>query len=615
VGLKDIVRRFREKYRQPSSPEIPLAEQVHGILLPVRAIIKGYTEALYPDFKVFGREMLANAIDAYRWAIYNFKQKASNTQELEDKHGTELRMDLHICAANKMVFEDYGCGMPADVIKNNYWAVRQSGKNTPEAKAAGLIGRFGIGALAMLELCMKTTTRNVFDNKTFVTEMDMTQEDPVWKIDEITATADETLAHAGTRIEATLKDLWTGTKAEWEQLSEKEQVESGASYGAKHLTPSGEHSVTVFVKLMFESMKYTGACVNVVIHASMVPKQDELDAFVHEIGASCELKKREDGSVEVKLKGQIMDVSERLLHAPEQAVETSISSPEEGAHVQECREAELELQVKYTLEARHHGQSHQSPEPCAYVLVKAAEGSKMPIKGKVYLAPVTGPMANKTEVRIFSGGYYNLTMNQVGGRCPAVALRGELDIFGLQPTAARDALKHAHSTVVQSILLQVVEALFQLLRKRGRAIGRMAVEGIERPYRSMCDRWDPAAIDFFRVPCEQRFDHGLQAQELELRHIILKGKNQELEKLPEKHFFVPAERIYYCTKWQPLMAKIPKAHTLVRLDKIDDSRFRAEVQKYLDRRFDTHLENISGWTYKNWYEPDHIDINMSDKPK
>ena len=65
VGLKDAIRRFRAKFRPPSSdPEIPVAEEVNTILVPIRAVIKGYTEALYPDFKVFGREMLANAIDA-----------------------------------------------------------------------------------------------------------------------------------------------------------------------------------------------------------------------------------------------------------------------------------------------------------------------------------------------------------------------------------------------------------------------------------------------------------------------------------------------------------------------------------------------------------------------
>jgi hypothetical protein len=608
VAVKNAIR----KLAPPTSgkDDIPYAKPANTIIMNPRDVIKGYTEALYPDFKVFGREMFANAVDAYRWAKFDFNQQAVCTaQELEDKYGTDLRMDLRICAANKMVFEDYGCGMPEAIIRKNYWAIRASSKNTAEAKAAGLIGRFGIGALAMLELCksMKTTTRNVFDNKTFVTEMDMTQEVPIYTLEEATA-ADGTLDHAGSRIEATLKDAWPGTKAEWEQLSEKEQIETGANFGAKHLTRSGENGVIAFIRLMFDSMKYTGARVNVDIHSSMAPPQEELGVFLQNLGDGCEFDERADGSVQVKLKGQLMDTSEQLPHAPEQAVETSVSSE---VRVQECGATGLEVKVKYTLEARHHGLSDKT---CAYVLVKAAEDSKMQIKGKIYLAPVAGPSANKTEVRIFSGGYYMLTMKQIGGRCPAMPVTGDLDIGGLQPTAARDALQGVHSKIVELVMLHVVETLFKLLRERGRNIGCAAVEGLERPYWAMCSVWDKDAIDFFRVTCEQRSDLGLQAEELQLRHIILKGANED-QKLPKGHYFVPAEHIYYCTTHQPMMGDIEKARTLIRLDKIADKGFRAEVQKYLERHFSAHLEDISGWTYKNWYEPDDIDINMSEGPK
>jgi hypothetical protein len=205
-------------------------------------------------------------------------------------------------------------------------------------------------------------------------------------------------------------------------------------------------------------------------------------------------------------------------------------------------------------------------------------------------------------------------MKQIGGRCPALSVSGEIDVAGLQPTAARDALKASHSQIMNAIMLDVVKALFELLRKRGRDVGCVVVEGLDVPYRAMCRFWDADAIDFFLVTCEQRSDLGLQAEKIELRHIALKGTNGD-QKLPEGHYFVPAELVYYCTKHEPLMTTIEKAHTLVRLDLIADKGFRVDVQKYLERRFSKHLEDITGWTYTNWYEPDDIDINMSERPE
>ena len=43
---------------------------------------------------------------------------------------------------------DNGIGMSREVIENNFWKAGSSGKNTPEARAAGVVGTFGIGALA-----------------------------------------------------------------------------------------------------------------------------------------------------------------------------------------------------------------------------------------------------------------------------------------------------------------------------------------------------------------------------------------------------------------------------------------------------------------------------------
>lgn len=43
---------------------------------------------------------------------------------------------------------DNGVGMTPDEVRRNYWCAGKSGKNTAEARAAGVVGTFGIGAMA-----------------------------------------------------------------------------------------------------------------------------------------------------------------------------------------------------------------------------------------------------------------------------------------------------------------------------------------------------------------------------------------------------------------------------------------------------------------------------------
>jgi molecular chaperone HtpG len=47
-----------------------------------------------------------------------------------------------------IVILDHGVGMSRDEVRNNFWRAGSSGKNTAEARAAGVVGTFGIGAMA-----------------------------------------------------------------------------------------------------------------------------------------------------------------------------------------------------------------------------------------------------------------------------------------------------------------------------------------------------------------------------------------------------------------------------------------------------------------------------------
>lgn len=49
---------------------------------------------------------------------------------------------------SKLVIADDGIGMTEEVLRNNFWKAGSSGKKTELARKAGVIGTFGIGAMA-----------------------------------------------------------------------------------------------------------------------------------------------------------------------------------------------------------------------------------------------------------------------------------------------------------------------------------------------------------------------------------------------------------------------------------------------------------------------------------
>lgn len=53
-----------------------------------------------------------------------------------------------VVASDQIVITDNGIGMTPDEVQNNYWRAGSSGKDTAEARDAGVVGTFGIGAMA-----------------------------------------------------------------------------------------------------------------------------------------------------------------------------------------------------------------------------------------------------------------------------------------------------------------------------------------------------------------------------------------------------------------------------------------------------------------------------------
>jgi len=73
-------------------------------------------------------------------------------RKLEDPNFTEGKIIITIDGKD-LVIQDNGIGMSYENLKENYWSAGCSGKNNDRARAAGVVGTFGIGAMANFGVC------------------------------------------------------------------------------------------------------------------------------------------------------------------------------------------------------------------------------------------------------------------------------------------------------------------------------------------------------------------------------------------------------------------------------------------------------------------------------
>jgi molecular chaperone HtpG len=123
---------------------------------PVRVdfdrILETIASRIYDNQYAFLRENVQNAIDAIRIQA----GRDANTPG-DPKYRVEISVAGRECAIS-----DNGIGMTRDELINNFWTMGASGKNTPEARAAGCIGTFGIGGFANFGVCdtLEVTSRS-----------------------------------------------------------------------------------------------------------------------------------------------------------------------------------------------------------------------------------------------------------------------------------------------------------------------------------------------------------------------------------------------------------------------------------------------------------------------
>jgi molecular chaperone HtpG len=130
---------------------ITMTEHSHPIEVDLERILPILAREIYTSPYAFLRENVQNAFDAIRMQKYR-----ENSAGLVREHRILITLD-----DNRLSISDTGIGMTKDDLARFFWSIGKSGKHTPEAKSAGVVGTFGIGGMANFGVCsrLEVTTR------------------------------------------------------------------------------------------------------------------------------------------------------------------------------------------------------------------------------------------------------------------------------------------------------------------------------------------------------------------------------------------------------------------------------------------------------------------------
>ncbi|PPC99393.1 MAG: hypothetical protein CTY31_10620 [Hyphomicrobium sp.] len=121
-------------------------------------ILQILASEIYDSPKAFLRENVQNAYDAILMRC--------TAQKLSiDDRKIEILVEK-----DKLTVQDDGIGMSEAVLKENFWKAGSSGKKTELAQRSGVIGTFGIGAMANFGVCtaLRVETRNIESDITLI---------------------------------------------------------------------------------------------------------------------------------------------------------------------------------------------------------------------------------------------------------------------------------------------------------------------------------------------------------------------------------------------------------------------------------------------------------------
>lgn len=110
------------------------AERKIAFKVEFSRVLEVLAEQIYQSPLALLRENTQNAFDAIRMR-----------EALGHRFEPSIRVTVD---GEHIVVSDNGIGMSAEEIETNFWYAGKSGKNTETARAAGVVGTFGIGAMA-----------------------------------------------------------------------------------------------------------------------------------------------------------------------------------------------------------------------------------------------------------------------------------------------------------------------------------------------------------------------------------------------------------------------------------------------------------------------------------
>lgn len=119
-----------------------MAEKYLGLKFDADAMVHLLGVQLYDTPLAMLRENVQNAYDAILERM---------DKEAAFKDGI-VRIEV---VGDHITIIDNGIGMDEQGLQENYWTAGHSGKNNPESRKAGVVGHFGIGALANFGVCSR----------------------------------------------------------------------------------------------------------------------------------------------------------------------------------------------------------------------------------------------------------------------------------------------------------------------------------------------------------------------------------------------------------------------------------------------------------------------------
>lgn len=100
--------------------------------------------------RLLGNDLYDSPLAMLRENIQNAYDAILERQLVDKEFSPVINIEIF---PEKVIIADNGTGMNESILINNYWKAGNSSKNTPEAIEAGVVGHFGIGALANFGVC------------------------------------------------------------------------------------------------------------------------------------------------------------------------------------------------------------------------------------------------------------------------------------------------------------------------------------------------------------------------------------------------------------------------------------------------------------------------------